>query len=395
MTKKFIKKIFNSLIIRRSSFKKKVNSRKIQIDTENVPSKVHKVPNKLASYMISEILQEIFNHLADTFPYNGTYDLHAYSNLYSCILVNRHWCRNAIITLWRQPFHPCLNNGQMVVNIYLSFLDEKEQKFLLSRGINYLPSHCISKNYLFDYPSYFKHLHQQNFYFSVENWCQNNLKKRQNDSSYLLMNSLLKLFYKKSGQLNRFKLYNLMGLIGDGMNNLNNLNDKNKYDECSEICKFILPVQQLTITGTYENSSGMILLSKLCTNVRDLCIENFSTAKNIDHIIESQNNLVSLEITNLSDHSTLIIQSILTQSKSLRRIKFYKVNFSGCCQWNSITLCKKLQVLEIYYCLNLNSFMVLPLIKTKFHQLRRVKIIGNDCNNLEYFIKLKETIVNY
>ncbi|RGB43267.1 hypothetical protein C1646_661575 [Rhizophagus diaphanus] len=168
MTKKFIKKIFNSLIIRRSSFKKKVNSRKIQIDTENVPSKVHKVPNK-------------------------------------------------------------------------------------------------------------------------------------------------------------FKLYNLMGLIGDGMNNLNNLNDKDKYDECSEICKFILPVQQLTITGTYENSSGMILLSKLCTNVRDLCIENFSTAKNIDHIIESQNNLVSLEITNLSDHSTLIIQSILSQSKSLRRIKFYKV----------------------------------------------------------------------
>ncbi|GBB98917.1 hypothetical protein RclHR1_03360014 [Rhizophagus clarus] len=362
MTKKSVRKVFNSLLIRTSSFKKKTKSRKIQFDTikiESVPSKEHQVSNNLASYMISEILQEIFDHLADTFPYNGTYDLHAYSNLFSCILVNRHWCRNAIITLWRQPFHPCLNNGQMVVNIYLSFLEEEERNFLLSQGINNLPSHDISKNYLFDYPTYFKHLHQQNFYFSIENWCQNNLKKKQSDSSYLLMNSLLRLFYKKSGQL--------------------------------EIFRYISPVQQLTVTGTYENNSGMILLSKLCTNVRELCIENFSTAKNIDHIIKSQNNLVSLEITNLSDHSTIIIQSILSQSKSLRRIKFYKINFSGCCEWNSITLCKKLQVLEIYYCMNLSSLMILPLINTKFHRLKRVKIMGN--NNCEYLNRLRDIVI--
>ena len=98
-----------------------------------------------------------------------------------------------------------------------------------------------------------------------------------------------------------------------------------------------------------------------------------------------------MEITNLSDHSTIIIHSILSQSKSLRRIKFYKVNFSGCCQWNSITLCKKLKVLEIYYCLNLNSFMISPLINIKFHQLKRVKIVGNnDCDNLECLIRLKD-----
>ncbi|RIA90704.1 hypothetical protein C1645_769297 [Glomus cerebriforme] len=267
MTKKFVKGIFYSLITRTPNFNKKVESQRNQFDKIKVKadaSKEHREPNILASYMISEILQEIFNHLADTFSYNGTYDLHAYSNLYSCILVNRHWCRNAIIILWRQPFHPCLDSGHMVVNTYLSFLDKEERKFLLSEGIHNLPSHCISKNYLFDYPIYFKHLHQQSFYFSVENWRYNNLQKQSNDATNLLMTSLLKLFYKKSGQLCRFKLYNLVGLIRDGMNIVSN---KYKYDEYSEVCKFILPVQQLTITGTFDNSSCMIILSKLCTNV--------------------------------------------------------------------------------------------------------------------------------
>ncbi|CAI2188815.1 8811_t:CDS:2 [Funneliformis geosporum] len=340
--------------------------------------------------MISEILQEIFIHLADTFVFNGTYDLHAYSNLYSCILVNRHWCRNAMIILWRQPFHPCLDTGHLIVNTLLSFLDEEERDFLFSQGIIHLPPSLTSKTYLFDYPIYFRHLHQQKLYFSVESWCRNNLQNKPDNATNLLMNSLLKLIYKKSGQLVRLKLYNLVGLIRD---NMDYKNHEDSTVDSSYIYKFITQVKQLTINGSYENSNMFLmpLFSQLCTNVQHLCIEHFSIAKNIDCVIKSQTNLVSLEISNLSGHSASIIQSILSQSKSLRNIKFYKVNFTECCQWTSIAFCKKLEMLEIYDCLNLNSFMVLPLLTTKFPLLKRVSILGN--NDLECWIKNNSSII--
>ncbi|POG71939.1 hypothetical protein GLOIN_2v1601523, partial [Rhizophagus irregularis DAOM 181602=DAOM 197198] len=54
--------------------------------------------------------------------------------LYSCILVNRLWCRLAIPLLWEDPF--CIpTQNYRCIEIYLSYLNENDKKKFDEYGI--------------------------------------------------------------------------------------------------------------------------------------------------------------------------------------------------------------------------------------------------------------------
>ncbi|UZO02483.1 uncharacterized protein OCT59_020963 [Rhizophagus irregularis] len=96
------------------------------------------------------------------------------STLYSCILINRLWCRLAIPLLWEDPFpkkdpfsREYLEN-QHFIEIYLSKLNEDVKTKLYEYGVN---NNLISSNtLLFNYPSFIKYLNIDEIFSSIRTW---------------------------------------------------------------------------------------------------------------------------------------------------------------------------------------------------------------------------------
>ncbi|UZN98883.1 uncharacterized protein OCT59_000168 [Rhizophagus irregularis] len=110
--------------------------------------------SKIFSGDLPELTNEIIQHLRKDF-----------STLYSCILVNRLWCRLAIPLLWEDPF--CIpTQNYSYIEIYLSYLKEDDKEKFNEYGIinNLLPSNTL----LFNYPSLIKYLKTTRICFSVE-----------------------------------------------------------------------------------------------------------------------------------------------------------------------------------------------------------------------------------
>ncbi|RGB32485.1 hypothetical protein C1646_762855, partial [Rhizophagus diaphanus] len=97
------------------------------------------------------------------------------STLYSCILINRLWCRLAIPLLWEDPFpkkdlflSECLKNLHFI-EIYLCKLNEDVKTKLYKYGVN---NNLISSNstLLFNYLSFIKYLNIDKILSSVKTW---------------------------------------------------------------------------------------------------------------------------------------------------------------------------------------------------------------------------------
>jgi len=110
--------------------------------------------SKLFSGDLPELMIKIIEYFQNDF-----------STLYSCILVNRLWCRTAIPILWEDPFSIPTQNYHFI-EIYLHDLNERDKIELNKYGIdkNLFPSKT-----LFNYPSFIKYLNIQIGYL-IETW---------------------------------------------------------------------------------------------------------------------------------------------------------------------------------------------------------------------------------
>ncbi|RIA84581.1 hypothetical protein C1645_832077 [Glomus cerebriforme] len=91
-----------------------------------------------------------------------------YKTLYSCILVNRLWCRLAIPLLWEDPFSKKFPKNCNFVEIFLHFLNDDDKTKLNEHEINY--NLISSKNVLFNYPTFIKSLSTKTIVFSIDKW---------------------------------------------------------------------------------------------------------------------------------------------------------------------------------------------------------------------------------
>ncbi|KAF0401368.1 hypothetical protein F8M41_009477 [Gigaspora margarita] len=97
-----------------------------------------------------EYYHQIFNNLQNT-----------YNDLFSCALVNRHWCRIIIPILWETPIFGDIR----LIRILLLTLNGKEQALLIPFKIN-LPSY---QKPLFEYTSYIAFIDDDLYYRGVRN----------------------------------------------------------------------------------------------------------------------------------------------------------------------------------------------------------------------------------
>uniref|UniRef100_U9T5A3 F-box domain-containing protein n=1 Tax=Rhizophagus irregularis (strain DAOM 181602 / DAOM 197198 / MUCL 43194) TaxID=747089 RepID=U9T5A3_RHIID len=82
--------------------------------------------SKIFSGDLPELTNEIIQYFRKDF-----------STLYSCILVNRLWCRLAIPLLWENPFPISYSKNYHFIKIYLNKLNEDDKIKLNEYGFNY------------------------------------------------------------------------------------------------------------------------------------------------------------------------------------------------------------------------------------------------------------------
>uniref|UniRef100_U9TAI7 F-box domain-containing protein n=1 Tax=Rhizophagus irregularis (strain DAOM 181602 / DAOM 197198 / MUCL 43194) TaxID=747089 RepID=U9TAI7_RHIID len=113
--------------------------------------------SKIFSGDLPELTNEIIQHFRKDF-----------STLYSCILVNRLWCRLAVPLLWEDPFSKHDPKNCHFIEIYLSKSNEDDKAKFNEYGIKY--DLLRSNNTLFNYPSFIKYLNYEGTYRSVKEW---------------------------------------------------------------------------------------------------------------------------------------------------------------------------------------------------------------------------------
>ncbi|KAF0552384.1 hypothetical protein F8M41_021924 [Gigaspora margarita] len=140
----------------------------------------------------NECLLEIFDNLQ---TYNG---ILLYKNLFSCLLVNRQWCRVIIPILWSKP----ALYDKRFIRICILSLNLKEQAQLIPFNIN-LPNNPTP---LFEYTSYISHLtsFHDNLELGIKRWLETDSHPPTSKSFTLksaIKCSLITMFLRTSGRL--------------------------------------------------------------------------------------------------------------------------------------------------------------------------------------------------
>ncbi|PKC60220.1 hypothetical protein RhiirA1_468353 [Rhizophagus irregularis] len=280
-----------------------------------------------------------------------TYDVIKYfqkdiSTLYSCILVNRLWCRLAIPLLWENPFLiPIPNKSHKIINIieiYLNNLNDEFKMKLYEYKIinNSLPS----KNMLlFDYLKFLKYLNTHKFIFFVETWISiaiNNLKPENilydtENFKRLVHMSLFKIFIENEVNLNTLEI-----------------------EISGSYCDTYLD-NNLELILQNQNFIQNVINMKLYINNYE---ENTIINNHISQIIHSHQNLKKIFLINLSSdylislYQTLLLSKDYNCSNTLNTIVLYQIKFELVNNLDKIF--EQLNVLEsihIIYCSFLNK----------------------------------------
>ncbi|RIB16816.1 hypothetical protein C2G38_2188958 [Gigaspora rosea] len=125
-------------------------------------------------------------------------------SLYSCVLVNRYWCKMSIPILWQDPFS--FDRSPLFISNYFSSLGEYEKIILKECGINEEFSKTI-----FDYAKFLKVLNLFRLDSQVEKWIELHSNSLNDDTLMYniiieITNLLLKLFIENGATLHNLDL---------------------------------------------------------------------------------------------------------------------------------------------------------------------------------------------
>ncbi|CAB5396190.1 unnamed protein product [Rhizophagus irregularis] len=252
---------------------------------------------------------ECISHIFESFQDN--------KNLYTCLLVNRFWCRIAIPILYKTPFtrNQERNKSQQskIISTYLSCLSNEEKIHLMKNSNNkiLIP---LNNNQLFDYPVYLEEFCNLSLQDMIIHWIILMIKQdfsiEQRKIFHLINNILYPLLISKSKNLSYLNLINV------NSNNDNNNNNHFHFD-IPDIFTFFAFTPGLTnITRLdfklYKNNSNLLLniinlfdiIPSLCKNIQ---LINFNSKLSFN---DNDNRITLRETLNNIIMPTLELQSI-------------------------------------------------------------------------------------
>ncbi|CAB5198263.1 unnamed protein product [Rhizophagus irregularis] len=326
--------------------------------------------------------------------------------LYSCILVNRLWCRLATQLLWENPFSVRTENYDNYIEIYLQYLNDDFKTKLKEYNIinNSLPS-----NTLFNYYGFLKYLNINKLIFSVINWLEAAIGDSDLVSDFIRLASdicvsLVKLFIENEVNLDVLEIdikHTSFGINYDDIlelilqntnfihNNIKNLNFYiGYYKENKLLNNRILPIIKLhqnlkKVSLDHDSffSYQSLLLSKdyNCSNTLSTIIfyyvdfEALNLIENIKHNL----NYLTISIHDNNGHNSIILQKlgkIIPLKLEYLHLYLYYIkayDFEVFLKSSQDTFTKKLLISNIT-----KGQDILPSIKTYIMKKRRVKYLA-------------------
>jgi hypothetical protein len=339
--------------------------------------------SKVFSGDLPELTDKIIKHFRNDF-----------STLYSCILVNRIWCRSAMPLLWEDPFsNPSRNNR--FIEIYLHYLNENDKTQLKKEyGIN---NYLILTDTLFNYPTFIKCLNTQNIMLSVEGWVKKliidgsttSLRNFDHNISKFIFLLLIKLFIKNEIYLHTFEV-NILSDIDCNYFNI-------ALGFILQYPKFIYKIKNLKFYFNEKIMNVKFFLDFLHYNCNSISsfylrfsgvINNELIKKYLSRIIISQKNLKNILFEHDKYGTLLPLNYLLSSLKfsnclnTLKTLIFYEINFKDINTLNEVF--QQLNVLEsihILYCysLTLNSDFIQQVVNlTKPFKLKSLFMEENN-----------------
>ncbi|RIB18384.1 hypothetical protein C2G38_2036946 [Gigaspora rosea] len=354
--------------------------------------------SKIFTGDLPELMENILNNLKDEI----------YS-LYSCSLVNRHWCRISIPILWQDPFS--FNQKPSYISKYFSSLDEEEKIILGEYGINLE----ISKT-IFDYARFLKVLDLFRLEEMVKKWIdfQFGISTSFSNSlslKYHIFNSLLKIFIENGASLHKFDL-----------NFFENFKIKSEvFCSLGRNEQFFSQLQDLSlrIIPEINTESAITLLKVLVKNamkIKYLKFEEFysydqQVLRALKSIIKSQEQLMQFHLFNSDDEvfESLngVISTLESQKKSLRE---FIIELCICNEEFKVLMnCENLEILRLRHCkdmkqltltdckistleiinLSIDASEIVLILEKSGKLLQRLKLVSKNSMILEQSLLLK------
>lgn len=234
-------------------------------------------PSLMHPLLIPEILEQVFFFLSTSV--DQTYDENI-RDLFSCALVCRQWCRNAVPIMWEKPFETCYRKCTKVVSSLVLFLEninsnitkqkgrqkrQQQNEYIIHEYLNseyqqghvrMISAHTSNSSPLFNYPSFVKHLNYDRLYSAIERWCE--MERYIPDTMEVyVMRALLRLMADSGGVLTTLKIHP---------------QQSNEFRYClihePEICGLFKKVKYLTHEGCcYVDYTMALSLAKICKDV--------------------------------------------------------------------------------------------------------------------------------
>ncbi|POG71891.1 hypothetical protein GLOIN_2v1875595 [Rhizophagus irregularis DAOM 181602=DAOM 197198] len=310
--------------------------------------------SKIFSGDLAELTEEIIQYFRKDFL-----------TLYSCILVNRLWCRLAIPLLWEDPFSKNYPKNYHFIEIYLNKLNEDDKAKFNEYGIEY---DLLHSNTLFNYLNFIKYLDTYRTYRSINYWIDSLVVKYDNKLRYKLENlvyrSLFEVFIKNEVNIHSFGINHYTFGFSDDNMDLVLQNPNLTYN----MRNLILIVNAISSRNIFP------FLKFLCSNCNSISsiVVNFPACSSsliethLSQIIISQHNLKKISFeSNFILYNPFLSLKNSNCSNTLNTIIFYYTDFK-----NILTVLQEvfnqLNVLEsvhIFYCCSLNSDFVQQIIK--------------------------------
>ncbi|EXX52447.1 uncharacterized protein OCT59_028823 [Rhizophagus irregularis] len=324
------------------------------------------------STLSADCLHEIFDHIVEDKP-----------TLYSCLLVNRLWCKISVRILWRNIWNYKVIQQQTSLRTVSSILSTliaclpNESKEILRKNKIFISTPTL-KSPLFNYVAFCRVLSICGIGKIVDKVLRNGTPDKPRNlknNYYIISNEIIKMFMNQN---------TLKQLIYD---------QKIHQNKFSFTC--FLGVKDLSELrcSSYLTTDFFHRLSQTCHNLQLITIEfhNNEVSNELKEFISSQKKLKSLVLITYYNNSwATIIPTLKKHSNTLKKLHLYSYSRNVNVPLSFISSFTNLQefVLGFYRGTYTEDFKKLQY--AKFPKLQTLKI-PYQCPNPEYVMKFLET----
>ncbi|GBC09354.1 hypothetical protein RclHR1_00880008 [Rhizophagus clarus] len=310
------------------------------------------------------------------------------SSLFSCLLVNRLWCRLVVHLIWRDPFFCVKGYLSDIIQAYISCLPDTSKQIVINEISNTdekTLQQLQQQQPLFNYIKYLQVFNSENFNIAFKRWYEKFNKPYEN---FNITKLLIDFIFKECSILTKLRIY-VWDKWGIPLNKMNFdlLFNREKEGNCLINLKdfvfiFYSKTKSVELENSFQIAQNLFDNMEKKSNKIEFLEINFrgqqppkKVDQSVGNLIKSQKNLKSCKFIEYWDPKDPSIYKLLLNNSSLTHLNlslsyFHQSFFEG------LLACKNLETLELSRCPEMPSHLVNFPSKGSF-SIKHLKVVMN------------------